>query len=136
MGTVQSIQAFGAFVEMDGFRSNGLVHISQLASYKVESVEDAVTAGERVWVKVILIKDDDEKGRRQISLSMKYVDQSDGNDLDPLHEGAQADAENRKPPSNQNDDSEECTGPTQRHRATKTTTVTATNQTRGADPLW
>jgi predicted RNA-binding protein with RPS1 domain len=57
---------------MDGYRSNGLVHISQLANFKVESVDDAVNAGDRVWVKVIDIKDDAEKGKRQISLSMKY----------------------------------------------------------------
>jgi predicted RNA-binding protein with RPS1 domain len=98
MGTVQSNQTFGSFIEMDGFRSNGLVHMSQLAGFRVESAEDVVSTGDRVWVKVIAIKDDDEKGRRQISLSMKYVDQSDGNDLDPLHEGAEADAENRRPP--------------------------------------
>jgi hypothetical protein len=31
------VEAFGCFISMDGFRKNGLVHVSQLADYKVGS---------------------------------------------------------------------------------------------------
>ena len=33
-GTVQGIQTFGCFVELPGFRSNGLVHITQIRNDK------------------------------------------------------------------------------------------------------
>ena len=40
---------FGAFVELHGYRTHGLVHISQLAQYRVEAVEDVVESGS--WVR-------------------------------------------------------------------------------------
>ena len=64
-GKVKRIMAFGAFVEiLPG--QEGLVHISQLAPYRVEKVEDIVKIGDIVTVKVIEI---DDQGR--INLSMK-----------------------------------------------------------------
>ena len=43
-GTVKTIAAYGAFVEMeDGV--TGLVHISQLSESRVENVESAVSVG-------------------------------------------------------------------------------------------
>ena len=66
-GKVKRILAFGAFVEiLPG--QEGLVHISQLAPYRVEKVEDIVKIGNIVPVKVISI---DEQGR--INLSIKEV---------------------------------------------------------------
>jgi polyribonucleotide nucleotidyltransferase len=62
-GRVVSIKEFGAFVEvMPG--KDGLVHISELADFRVKSVEDVVKVGDLVWVKCIGI---DEKGRVKLS---------------------------------------------------------------------
>jgi predicted RNA-binding protein with RPS1 domain len=80
-GTVVKIAAFGAFVSFEGYRKNGLVHISQMMDYKVDSVEDVVEMGSTVWVKVISAED-------KLSLSMKYCDQGSGKDLDPQNERA------------------------------------------------
>ena len=68
-GKVKRILNFGAFVEiLPG--QEGLVHISKLAPYRVEKVEDVVKVGDMVPVKVISI---DEQGR--INLSIKDVKQ-------------------------------------------------------------
>jgi len=63
-GKVKRIINFGAFVEiLPG--QEGLIHISQLAPYRVEKVEDVVKVGDIVPVKVISI---DEQGRINLSL--------------------------------------------------------------------
>jgi len=63
-GKVKRILDFGAFVEiLPG--QEGLVHISQLAPYRVKRVEDIVKLGEILPVKVISI---DEQGRINLSL--------------------------------------------------------------------
>ena len=82
-GVVRSIQRFGAFVKLDGFThlGDGLVHISNIARRRVEQVEDVVSRGDKVWVKVISI--DNIGARQKIGLNMKDVDQSTGADLDP-----------------------------------------------------
>jgi polyribonucleotide nucleotidyltransferase len=68
-GTVKRILDFGAFVEvLPG--QEGLVHISQLANYHVNKVEDIVKIGDVIPVKVISI---DEQGR--INLSHKEANQ-------------------------------------------------------------
>jgi len=66
-GKVKRILDFGAFVEILP-NQEGLVHISQLASFHVKKVEDIIKIGDIVPVKVISI---DEQGR--INLSMKEV---------------------------------------------------------------
>jgi polyribonucleotide nucleotidyltransferase len=64
---VTRIMNFGAFAEiLPG--QEGLIHISELADYRVEKVEDIVKVGDVVPVKVIKI---DEQGR--INLSMKAI---------------------------------------------------------------
>ncbi len=78
-GEVRSIQSYGVFVNMPGFK-DGLVHISQLASYRVEDANEVVTQGQRVWVKVVEV---DSNGK--VSLSMKMVNQETGRDEDPDH---------------------------------------------------
>ena len=59
MGTVNRIEAFGAFVELAKGK-NALVHISQLTPGRLNKVEDAVKLGDQLLVKVISI---DGKGR-------------------------------------------------------------------------
>jgi polyribonucleotide nucleotidyltransferase len=51
-GKVTKVEEFGAFIVIPGYRKQGLVHKSQLAAYRVESVADAVAVGDSVWVKV------------------------------------------------------------------------------------
>jgi len=66
-GKVKRILDFGAFVEILPSQE-GLLHISQLAPWRVKRVEDVVKVGDIVPVKVISI---DELGR--INLSLKAV---------------------------------------------------------------
>lgn len=58
-GKVTRLMDFGAFVEVLPGKE-GLVHISQLAKYRVEKVEDVVKAGDILKVEVIEI---DDQGR-------------------------------------------------------------------------
>jgi len=68
-GKVIKIMNFGAFVTILPGR-DGLVHISQLSEERVEKVEDVVTEGDLVKVKVLEV---DKQGR--IRLSMKAVEE-------------------------------------------------------------
>ncbi|HEX7860621.1 MAG TPA: polyribonucleotide nucleotidyltransferase [Verrucomicrobiae bacterium] len=62
-GRVVSIKEFGCFVEvMPG--KEGLVHISELANFRVKQVDDIVKMNDEIWVKCIGI---DEKGRVKLS---------------------------------------------------------------------
>ncbi|EKU46164.1 S1 domain-containing RNA-binding protein [Staphylococcus massiliensis] len=64
-GKVTGIKKFGAFVELPEGKS-GLVHISEVADNYVENVEDHLSVGDEVEVKVLTIADDGK-----ISLSIK-----------------------------------------------------------------
>ncbi|HPE96300.1 MAG TPA: S1 RNA-binding domain-containing protein, partial [Bacillota bacterium] len=64
-GKVTRLLNFGAFVEFAPGKE-GLVHISKLDKKRVEKVEDVVSVGDEIKVKVIEI---DDKGR--INLSRK-----------------------------------------------------------------
>ena len=63
-GKVERILDFGAFVSILP-NQDGLIHISKLASHRVNKVEDIVNIGDTVSVKVIAI---DEQGRINLSL--------------------------------------------------------------------
>jgi polyribonucleotide nucleotidyltransferase len=63
MGTVRKIMDFGAFVEvLPG--TDGLVHISQLAHHRVQSVSDEVKEGDQILVKVLEV---DRQGKIRLS---------------------------------------------------------------------
>jgi polyribonucleotide nucleotidyltransferase len=66
-GTVRKIMDFGAFVEIFP-GTDGLVHISQLDSKRVNKVSDVLKEGDRVTVKVLEV---DRDGK--IRLSRKAV---------------------------------------------------------------
>ncbi|WP_339227750.1 polyribonucleotide nucleotidyltransferase [Oceanobacillus sp. FSL K6-2867] len=67
LGTVKRIEKFGAFVEL--FKGkDGLVHISELAEERTNKVEDVVSIGDQIMVKV---KEIDRQGR--VNLSRKAV---------------------------------------------------------------
>lgn len=63
-GKVKTIQPFGAFVEILPGR-DGLVHISELADYRVEKVEDIVHVGDEVSVLCMGV---DPKGKVKLSI--------------------------------------------------------------------
>jgi len=73
-GTVVSIKEFGAFVEVLPGK-DGLCHISELADFRVNRVEDVVKMGDSVWVKCIGV---DDKGRVKLSrkAAMKERDEA------------------------------------------------------------
>ncbi|WP_096189077.1 polyribonucleotide nucleotidyltransferase [Evansella halocellulosilytica] len=67
LGKVKRIEKFGAFVEL--FKGkDGLVHISQLAKERVKKVEDVVSIGDEILVKVTEID-----GQGRVNLSRKAV---------------------------------------------------------------
>jgi len=66
---------FGAFVNFLGAK-DGLVHISELKSERVENTTDVVKEGDEVQVKVIGFDD-----RGKVKLSMRAVDQETGADI-------------------------------------------------------
>ncbi|MBK9139215.1 MAG: polyribonucleotide nucleotidyltransferase [Verrucomicrobia bacterium] len=62
-GKVVTIKEFGAFVEVLPGK-DGLVHISELANFRVKQTEDIVKLGDEIWVKCLGV---DEKGRVRLS---------------------------------------------------------------------
>ena len=70
-GKVVKIMEFGAFVNVLPGK-DGLVHISQISSERVENVSDHLSEGDMVTVKVLEV---DKQGR--VRLSMKAVDGND-----------------------------------------------------------
>ncbi len=66
-GPVTRLVDFGAFVDLGGVE--GLVHLSELAEYRVSAPEEIVTPGEVVMVKVLSV----DKRRRRIELSIRQA---------------------------------------------------------------
>ncbi len=62
-GKVVTLKEFGCFVEVLPGK-DGLVHISELANFRVKQTEDIVKVGDEIWVKCLGI---DEKGRVKLS---------------------------------------------------------------------
>nr|XP_046274067.1 nucleolar protein of 40 kDa [Scatophagus argus] len=93
-GEVVSVQTYGAFVRLPGYKKEGLVHVSEMSASRVENASEIVDVGEQVWIKVIgrEIRGDKVK----LSFSMKAVNQGTGRDLDPNNVLAEQDARRRK----------------------------------------
>jgi small subunit ribosomal protein S1 len=66
-GTVRSLTAYGAFVDLGGM--DGLLHIGEISWARVAKPEDVLSVGQTVEVKVLKIE---PEGKR-ISLSMKQL---------------------------------------------------------------
>lgn len=66
-GIVSRITNFGAFVDIGGI--DGLLHIGELAWYKVKKVEELLHVGQRIKVQVIKV----DKAGGKISLSIKSL---------------------------------------------------------------
>ncbi len=65
-GTVESLQPYGAFVNL-GNGLSGLVHISQISEKRIKHPSAVLAVGDKVKVKVIAVKDG------KLSLSMKAL---------------------------------------------------------------
>jgi polyribonucleotide nucleotidyltransferase len=69
-GEVTRMMDFGAFVRIGpGKDAEGLVHVSEVAPFRIDTIGGALSVGEKVRV---MIKEIDERGR--INLSIKAVD--------------------------------------------------------------
>ncbi len=68
LGKVTRIEKFGAFVELwEG--CEGLLHISKIASEKIDKVEDRLAIGDEIMV---IVTDIDDKGRVNLSTKEAY----------------------------------------------------------------
>lgn len=76
-GTVESLQTYGAFVDL-GDHISGLVHVSQISEKRIKSPKAVLSVGDHVTAKVI--KNEDGK----ISLSMKALTEVKEEKEEPL----------------------------------------------------
>jgi polyribonucleotide nucleotidyltransferase len=73
-GRVTGIKEFGAFVEcMPG--KEGLVHISELADFRVRRTEDVVKMGDMIWVKCVGVDEKTGKVRLSRRAAMKEMEE-------------------------------------------------------------
>jgi predicted RNA-binding protein with RPS1 domain len=70
-GSVKSITNYGAFIDI-GAQTDGLLHISQLASGFVANVGDVLSEGEEVEVRIIAV----DAAKSQVALSLMTEEQS------------------------------------------------------------
>ena len=68
IGRVTKLMAFGAFVRLDG-PVEGLIHISELSSRRIQHPKDVVKEGDVVPVKLVRI----EKDRHRLGLSLRQA---------------------------------------------------------------
>lgn len=67
-GEVTRMMDFGAFVKIGPSKdAEGLVHVSEVAPFRINKISDAVKVGDKVRV---MIKEVDEKGRLNLSIKM------------------------------------------------------------------
>jgi polyribonucleotide nucleotidyltransferase len=86
LGKVKKIVDFGAFVEVIP-NTEGLLHISQIAETRIRSVQDVLSEGDEVLVKVIEI---DGNGKMRLSRKMALRDQPALADREKLKNAAAA----------------------------------------------
>ncbi|MBS4220879.1 general stress protein 13 [Bacillus sp. FJAT-49711] len=70
-GKVTGIQPYGAFIALDD-QTQGLVHISEIKHGFVKDINEVLTVGDEVKVKVLNV--DEEKGK--ISLSIRATEEA------------------------------------------------------------
>lgn len=74
-GTVESLQPYGAFVDL-GNSLSGLVHISQICEKRIKKPSEVLSVGDRVKVKVTAVKDG------KLSLSIKEASDMMAKDIE------------------------------------------------------
>ena len=89
-GRVVTTKEFGAFVEVFPGK-DGLVHISELADFRVKRTEDVVKIGDMIWVKCIGI---DDKGRVKLSRKAALKERAEKETGQALEPVAERDASN------------------------------------------
>jgi polyribonucleotide nucleotidyltransferase len=89
-GRVVTTKEFGAFVEVFPGK-DGLVHISELADFRVKRTEDVVKIGDMIWVKCIGI---DDKGRVKLSRKAALKERAEKETGQALEPVAQRDVPN------------------------------------------
>ena len=85
-GRVTGIKDFGCFVECTPGQE-GLVHISELADFRVRRTEDVVKMGDMIWVKCIGIDERSGKVRLSRRAAMKEMEaqkQGEGAPAEPV----------------------------------------------------
>ncbi|OIW03527.1 hypothetical protein TanjilG_31040 [Lupinus angustifolius] len=91
-GRVSRVMDTGCFVQLDEFRgTEGLVHVSQIATRRITNAKDVVKRDQEVFVKVISVSG------QKLSLSMRDVDQHTGRDLLPLKKSSDDDVSRMNP---------------------------------------
>lgn len=86
-GPVVRMLDFGAFVKI-GPNSDGLVHVSEIAPFRIDKISDAVSIGDVVPV---VIKEIDEKGRYNLSIKAADPDFAARKGLKPSEGGPRHD---------------------------------------------
>ena len=66
--TISNIMSYGAFARVTD-EVDGLIHVSQISTERVENPADVLTSGQQVTVKIIKIDDDQQR----VSLSMRAL---------------------------------------------------------------
>lgn len=98
-GRISRLESYGAFMEFEDPTTKeplrGLIHISQMASQRVEQVSDVVKEGQSIYAIILEVDFGREK---RIRLSMKDVDQITGKYRGTLVTGGGYQAGSRPPP--------------------------------------
>ena len=69
LASVQRITDYGAYVTLDEYRKEGLLHISEVSSGWVRNIRDFVREGQKVVLKVLRVNTEKE----HIDLSLRRV---------------------------------------------------------------
>ena len=96
-GEVTRLMDFGAFVRVGpGKDAEGLVHVSEIAAFRINKISDALNVGEKVRV---MIKEIDDKGRINLSIKMADPEFAIRKGLSPAPTHASTDSRPPKPDS-------------------------------------
>ncbi len=69
-GVVKTVQKYGAFVDLGG-GVEGLIHVSELAHSRVDRVEDVLSVGEKVTVRLLALEPAEKGPHPKLRLSLK-----------------------------------------------------------------
>jgi len=77
-GTITHLTKFGAFAKLGDDDLEGLIHVSEISTNRIEHPKEIITEGETLTLRVIKI----DKERQRIGLSVRKVDSAAYADLD------------------------------------------------------
>jgi small subunit ribosomal protein S1 len=84
-GIVQSLQPYGAFVDIGGLQ--GLLHVSEISHSRVGAPSDALSVGEKIRVEVLSVEPaTTDRKEPRVSLSMKSMAQAPASPAAPTAE--------------------------------------------------